>query len=81
MCRIFHILDTEPSIPTSGGMWPVSCEGRVVFQDMRFTYPTRSDIAVLKDFNLVVEPNQTVALVGSSGSGKQTNDGKLSVSL
>jgi ABC-type glutathione transport system ATPase component len=41
----------------------------VAFSGVTFAYPTRSDVQVLQDFNLTVEPNQTVALVGSSGSG------------
>jgi len=69
-CRIFRIIDTPPAIPTSGGVWPASCTGRVTFQDIDFTYPTRTDVPVLSNFNLTVEPNQTVALVGSSGSGR-----------
>jgi ABC-type multidrug transport system fused ATPase/permease subunit len=67
--RIFRILDTEPTIPSSGGAWPTTCMGRVTFSGVRFAYPTRSDVQVLQDFNLTVEPNQTVALVGTSGSG------------
>jgi hypothetical protein len=67
--RIFRILDTEPAIPSSGGAWPTTCMGRVTFSGVSFAYPTRSDVQVLQDFNLTVEPNQTVALVGTSGSG------------
>lgn len=66
--RIFRILDTEPAIP-SGGIWPSSCAGRVAFSDVTFAYPTRPDVAVLQGFDLTVEPDQTVALVGTSGSG------------
>lgn len=46
------------------------CE--VVFKDVCFQYPTRPDALVLKNFNLVIKPKQTVALVGCSGSGKST---------
>mmetsp|Transcript_33085 Transcript_33085/g.55678 ORF Transcript_33085/g.55678 Transcript_33085/m.55678 type:complete len:725 (-) Transcript_33085:252-2426(-) len=75
--RIFKILDTDPAIPTSGGQWPSSCMGRVSFHSVTFAYPTRPDVKVLRDFDLTVEPNQTVALVGSSGSGKSTVLGLL----
>ncbi|KAL0308572.1 UNVERIFIED_CONTAM: putative ABC transporter B family member 8 [Sesamum radiatum] len=37
-----------------------------------FTYPSRPDAVVLKDFNLKIEAGKTVALVGASGSGKST---------
>jgi ATP-binding cassette subfamily B (MDR/TAP) protein 1 len=47
-------------------------EGRIVLRDVHFSYPTRPEQPVLDGFNLVVEPGQTVALCGASGSGKST---------
>jgi ATP-binding cassette subfamily B protein len=44
--------------------------GKVHFQDLTFGYS--ADKPVLKDVNLLIEPYQTVALVGRSGSGKST---------
>lgn len=44
--------------------------GKVHFEQVTFGY--QSDRPVLKDINLLIEPNQTVALVGRSGSGKST---------
>lgn len=38
--------------------------GRIVFKNVHFRYPTRKDVKVLNGLNLVVEPGQTVALVG-----------------
>ncbi|ORX65020.1 P-glyco protein [Basidiobolus meristosporus CBS 931.73] len=49
-----------------------SLQGYIEFQDVSFTYPCRLDVPILKNFNLQVKPGQTVALVGSSGSGKST---------
>lgn len=46
-------------------------EGKIEFKDIRFRYPNRKR-AVLKHFNLTIEPNQSVAIVGHSGSGKST---------
>jgi ATP-binding cassette subfamily B (MDR/TAP) protein 1 len=45
------------------------CSGDIEFVNIEFSYPTRSDMIVLKNFNFKVKPNQTVALVGASGSG------------
>lgn len=39
---------------------------------MKFSYPTKTDIQVLKGIDIVVEKNKTIALVGSSGCGKST---------
>lgn len=72
MRSIFEILDSEPSIPTSGGGIPESSTGCIEFQDVEFKYPARPDVTVLSHFTLSIQPNTTVALVGPSGSGKST---------
>ena len=46
------------------------------FRDVHFTYPSR-DVPVFKGFSLAIQPGETVALVGSSGSGKSTIIGLL----
>jgi ATP-binding cassette subfamily B protein len=46
--------------------------GRVSFADVRFTYPARPERPALSAFSLIVEPGETVALVGPSGAGKTT---------
>ena len=45
--------------------------GRIEFRDVSFRYPS-SDVDVLRDISFVVEPGETVALVGRSGAGKTT---------
>lgn len=46
--------------------------GDIVFENVGFSYPQRSDISVLKGISFQAKKNQTIALVGSSGSGKST---------
>jgi len=50
--------------------WP-QLEGRVEYCDVSFTYEG-NDSPAISDFNLVAEPNQTIAFVGTSGCGKST---------
>lgn len=51
---------------------PKTFKGYIEFKNVWFRYPSRSDVWVLKNFNMQIEPNETVALVGESGSGKST---------
>ena len=47
-------------------------EGKVEFDNVRFSYPTRADVQVLRGLSTVIHPGQTIALVGHSGCGKST---------
>ncbi len=69
--RVFQLMDREPLV-SSGSQTPESLGGEVAFEGVRFAYPTRPDIDVLIDFDLVLRPGETVALVGPSGGGKST---------
>lgn len=72
---IAKIYAYEPSIEIKGGedVTPTSIEdGRIQLSNIKFSYPTKMDIKVLKGISITVEKNKTVALVGSSGCGKST---------
>jgi ATP-binding cassette subfamily B protein len=55
----------QPLPATRGG-------SAVAFEGVSFHYPSRPKQAALSDFDLVVRPGETVALVGPSGAGKST---------
>ncbi|MEL7340572.1 MAG: ABC subfamily B transporter ATP-binding protein, partial [Bacteroidota bacterium] len=45
---------------------------KIQFANVGFNYPSRPDVAVLRDVSFAVEPGQKIALVGQSGAGKST---------
>jgi len=46
--------------------------GRVRFSRVNFSYPSRTEVQVLKEVNMVAEPGEQIAIVGPSGAGKST---------
>lgn len=72
--RIFHRIDRIPEIDgqDNTGLIPDTIQGNIEFENIEFTYPSRPNCIILKDFNLKIEAGTTVALVGASGSGKST---------
>lgn len=74
MSRINDLLQKRStlSVPTVPASLASPVRGRVTFEGVRFHYPSRPDTAALDDFNLIIEPGDTVALVGPSGAGKST---------
>ena len=70
--RIFEILDTESEVEESLDAKPLpTIEGHVRFENVSFGYET-GDGLVLKNFDLEVQPGETLALLGATGSGKST---------
>lgn len=68
--RVFELIDTEPEIHEGTHELPADAPATVEFDDVRFGYdPARP---VLDGFSLSVAQGETVAVVGSSGSGKST---------
>jgi len=70
--RIGQLLATPTSVPAPvDGVVPDRLRGDIVFEDVRFKYPSAVDEA-LRGLELHVQPGETVALVGETGAGKST---------
>jgi ABC-type multidrug transport system fused ATPase/permease subunit len=73
--RILEILDEESEPvhePRQSGTAPLQVHGDIEYQNVQFRYPTRPDLAVLRDISFHIEAGEKVALVGPSGAGKST---------
>ena len=74
---VFQTMKTESLIPpfyedNKGKINPENIKGKIEFKNVTFAYPTKPDIDVLKDVSFIIEPGQSVGLVGYSGCGKST---------
>ena len=72
--RLAEILAIPPRIvaPPAAVPLPVPALGRLAFDRVGFSYPTRAEDAVVHDLSFAVRPGERVAIVGPSGAGKST---------
>ncbi len=68
--RVFAILSTESAIENTGKHTPKLVNGQISLENLHFSYLSNEE--VLKGISLVVEPGETVAIVGATGAGKST---------
>ena len=71
--RIGAVLNTAPAVQDEPDAidLPETAKGRLVWENVSFRYGARGE-PVLEGINLVIEPGQTVAFLGSTGAGKTT---------
>lgn len=74
VASVFSILDRSTKIePNDPEAEPVdNIHGKIELSHVNFSYPTRPDVIVFKDFNLKIQAGHSQALVGASGSGKSS---------
>ena len=68
--RVFDVLDKREFIPNEGRLKPQKLKGDLEFQNVWFSYDDTTDI--LKDVSFKIKSGKTLAIVGSTGSGKTT---------
>ncbi len=87
--RVFDVLDEEEVSDDSEKAVIENCDGSVLFENVCFSY--NSEVSLIKDFTLSVNPGQRIAIVGPTGCGKSTiinlllrfydiDSGKISIS-
>lgn len=68
--RVFDVLDRTDQITNKGTIKPEKLAGEIKFEHVFFAY--NEPEYVLKDINLEIKPGETLAIIGSTGSGKTT---------
>jgi ATP-binding cassette subfamily B protein len=73
--RLFELIETDPSVrdaPNAMTLDPVTVKGRVVFEDVSFSYDGSAGTPAISHISFVAEPGETVAFLGPTASGKST---------
>jgi ATP-binding cassette, subfamily B (MDR/TAP), member 1 len=72
--KLYQTIDRVPAIDSSdpSGEKPEKVEGEITLENIKFNYPSRPTVPVVKGVSLTFKAGKTAALVGASGSGKST---------
>jgi len=71
--RVFELLEETPEkINSTASELTQKIKGNVSFKNVKFSYPSRKEIQVLKDVSFTASYGQKIAIVGPSGVGKST---------
>ncbi|MCX7343350.1 MAG: ABC transporter ATP-binding protein/permease [Proteobacteria bacterium] len=69
--EMFSLLDQESDVKDSSNAKPLTYEkGKITFENLSFSY--NEDRKIINNINLVINPGETVAFVGTTGGGKST---------
>lgn len=72
VASVFDVMDRKTEVVGDVGEDLAAVEGTIELRGIKFSYPSRPEVVIFKDFNLKVRAGQSVALVGQSGSGKSS---------
>lgn len=70
--RLMEVLNTEAIIRDGGKQESKINRGEIVFEQVSFVYPDNPEEVILQDINLTIAAGETIAILGSTGSGKSS---------
>lgn len=72
--KLLEIIKQKPTIvqDSTDGKCLTEVNGNIEFKEVSFSYPSRPDVLIFKEFSIFFPAGKTVAVVGGSGSGKST---------
>ncbi|XP_062225824.1 ABC transporter B family member 19-like [Phragmites australis] len=72
--KLLEVIRQRPTIvqDTADGRYLDDVHGNIEFKEVAFSYPSRPDVMIFRDFSLFFPAGKTAAVVGGSGSGKST---------
>ncbi len=72
--RIFFLIDAKSVVTesTNSVAFQEGGEIKIVFKNVNFSYPSKKEIVIFKDFNLEINQGEKIAICGESGIGKST---------
>lgn len=68
--RVFKVVDQDQHVENNGTIQPEALSGKIEFNNVFFAY--ENDNFVIHDLSFLLQPGETMAIVGSTGSGKST---------
>ena len=72
VASVFDVMDRKTEVIGDVGEELRTVEGTIELRGVQFSYPSRPEVVIFKDFNLKVRSGQSMALVGQSGSVKSS---------
>ena len=70
--RVVEIINCEPAIKSGTYNKETAVKGKVEFKNVSFAYPGMDNENVIENFNLVINPGETIGILGATGCGKSS---------
>lgn len=70
--RVMEIINCDPAIKSSTYNKETAVKGKVEFKNVSFAYPGMDNENVIENFNLVINPGETIGILGATGCGKSS---------